>query len=330
MFVFEADTAGELWSSAWDEVEARGKHRLHARGDYREALHSVLSLRDPRQRWVTTRKPSINPAFAIAEVIWIVQGRNDSGFLLPWNRALPQYSGEGATLYGAYGERVRSRFGFDQLRRAADALEHSPEQRQVVLQIWDPETDFPTETGHSRAPDIPCNVMAMLKVVDGKLEWLQVMRSNDLIRGLPYNLVQWTSVQEVVAGWMGLDVGNYVHISDSLHVYDRDRSAFTSKLVPDQRSGADLRLSRAESENTFKALETTAEILGQATEEEAILGAIQALDPHSSYADWLYVLAAERTRRLGNPGLSRNLVERIGDAPLRWVTTQWHDEKSPL
>ena len=62
----------------------------------------------------------------------------------------------------------------------------------------------------------------MLKVRDNKLEWTQIMRSNDIYLGLPYNLIQFTSLQEIIAGWLKINVGSYCHYSDSLHLYHKD------------------------------------------------------------------------------------------------------------
>ena len=62
----------------------------------------------------------------------------------------------------------------------------------------------------------------MLKVRDGALEWTQILRSNDVFRGLPYNFVQFTMMQEIMAGWLNLRVGSYNQLSDSLHIYDSD------------------------------------------------------------------------------------------------------------
>ncbi|WP_345761682.1 thymidylate synthase [Diaminobutyricibacter sp. McL0608] len=324
MFTVDAKTAAEIWDAAWSEITTRGNHRTHVRGNYREALHSVLSLEDPRQRWVTTRVPPINPAFALAEVIWILRGRNDSAFLTAWNGKLPFYAGEGAEFYGAYGERLRSRFGFDQLSSAAEVLRSRPDQRQVVLQIWDASSDFPTGSGDSRSPDIPCNVSSLLKVVDGRLEWLQVMRSNDLVRGLPYNLVQWTTIQEVLAGWLGLEVGSYVHISDSLHIYDVDSSQFsasTSGELP--LSSADLRLDERESERVFATLENAANSLAESDSPEAVLARAEP-DVPSAYADWIKVLAGERLRRLGQAAEGLELAETVEDRALRAVSRAWH------
>jgi len=329
MFVAEALSASELWATAWAEIALHGNHRTHARGNYRDSLHSVLALNDPRQRWVLSRKPAINPAFAIAEVIWIVQGRIDAKFLTPWNRALVKYAGDEEQQYGAYGERVRARFGFDQLERAADVLSNNSEQRQVVIQIWDPQSDFPSADGHSRSRDIPCNVSSILKVVDGRLEWLQVMRSNDLVRGLPYNLVQWTSVQEVMAGWMNLDVGSYVHVADSLHVYDSDQGNFQVVSPPNVETTVDLRLGAADSRRVFGILEDVAERLADSNDVNDVMRLSKAIDPSSPYTDWLAVLGAERARRLHHAELSSELVETISDSALRAVASHWHQERRP-
>jgi len=164
----------------------------------------------------------MNPAFAIAEVVWILLGRNDSKFLNFWNPKLPQYCGNGLTYHGAYGYRLRHGAGGDQLERAYQALKSNKDSRQVVLQIWDTTCDMPNPDGSPQSKDIPCNIAAMLKVRGGALEWMQVMRSNDLFLGTPHNFIQWTSLQEVLAGWLSCKVGSFVLVTDSLHLYEHD------------------------------------------------------------------------------------------------------------
>ena len=41
----------------------------------------------------------------------------------------------------------------------------------------------------------------------------------DFWLGFPFNIVQFTMLQEIMAGWIGVDVGSYHHLSDSLHIY---------------------------------------------------------------------------------------------------------------
>ena len=205
---FEADTADETWRAIADEFRGgRVAGQASRAGSTRELLHAAISISRPRERWISSRNPPINPAFAMAEIIWIVTGRNDSWFLSYFNRKFPEFVGDGPTLHGAYGYRLRRHLELDQLSRAYHTLASNPDSRQVVLQIWDGTVDLPHPDGHPRAQDIPCNVLSMLKVRENKLHWTQIVRSNDFFLGLPYNLIQFTTLQEIIAGWLEVEVG---------------------------------------------------------------------------------------------------------------------------
>ena len=222
--VFSGPTADHVWCQISDAFrESEVARRQDSRGGpTREILHAAISIENPRCRWVISRNPTIDVAFALAEIVWIIRGRRDLKFLEFWNRKLSKYVGAGPELHGSYGHRLRVHLGTDQLKRAYDSLRHEPNTRQVVLQIWDSAIDLPAADGSPADQDIPCNVASLLKVRDGKLEWTQIIRSNDVFLGVPYNFVQFTSLQEIVAGWMGIECGSYNQISDSLHVYEKD------------------------------------------------------------------------------------------------------------
>ncbi|WP_417924869.1 thymidylate synthase [Collimonas pratensis] len=65
----------------------------------------------------------------------------------------------------------------------------------------------------------------------------RLTRSNDLYLGTPHNVVQFTCLQEIMAGWLGIEVGSYVQICDSLHLYEHDLAHFTVSLqVPSVRN----------------------------------------------------------------------------------------------
>jgi hypothetical protein len=180
----DARTANEAWKAA-AELLRTGIDQHHSNplgGGSREVHHVAISIEDPRQRWVFARRPPINPAFALAEVVWMSRGRNDAAFLTHWNKALRRFVGDDPILHGAYGHRLRYHFGADQLVRAAGVLSNSPSSRQAVLQIWDARNDLPQPDGTPVSKDIPCNVISCLKMVDGHLEWLQLIRSNDIFR----------------------------------------------------------------------------------------------------------------------------------------------------
>lgn len=237
-------TADELFIKALTELD----HALiqEGRGEpTKELLHVMFELIEPRNRLVTLR--DINPAFAFVEVLWIMAGGNSVNYLEFWNPRMKQFAQPNGLLYGAYGHRlgcadlwidamwdddalIESLYIYNpnpanqhviQLLDARDALGSKPNSRQVVLQIWDAQADLPDDLGQERAKDIPCNVVSHLLVRGGKLHWMQFMRSNDAIWGWPYNLVQWTFLQEFMAGWLGLDLGPFVLLSDSYHTYKK-------------------------------------------------------------------------------------------------------------
>lgn len=252
--VFDGRTADEIWRLATNGLihSQAGRQQGSRLGPMREYLHCSLHLSDPRQRWVLSRRPAMNPAFAIAELIWILLGRNDAGFVNYWNPALPHFAGHTDTYHGAYGYRLRNHFAIDQLERAYQALTANPDSRQVVLQIWDTQKDLPNPDGTSRDADIPCNIVAMPKIRDGKLEWLQVMRSNDLFLGTPHNFIQFTSLQEIIAGWLEVDLGSFVLVSDSLHYYEHDVEKLSiAEDVPEMVNRDCLNLPKAEFDRTL-------------------------------------------------------------------------------
>jgi thymidylate synthase len=134
---FKALTADDAWQQVADQFRCdnTGVRRQASRaGETREILHACVSISDPRQRWIASRMPPLNIAFALAEVIWIVRGRNDSAFVNYFSNAVRHFAGEGPTYHGAYGYRLRNTFGVDQLERARATFVRNPDSRQVVLQ----------------------------------------------------------------------------------------------------------------------------------------------------------------------------------------------------
>src|SRR6267142_6836672 len=137
--VFEGRTADSVWQMIATQFRSGTNvtKQPSRAGLTHEIVQGAITVTDPRQRWVISRRPAINPAFALAEIVWIVRGRNDSAFLTYFNNELPRYAGTGPTFHGAYGYRLRRHLGLDQLDRAFLALRAKPYSRQVVLQIWD-------------------------------------------------------------------------------------------------------------------------------------------------------------------------------------------------
>ena len=324
--VFEADTADEVWGKVADAFRAgEGTFQPSRAGEMYEILHSAISITDPAQRWVTARTPSINPAFAIAEIVWIITGRNDSAFLNYFNRQLPKYAGHNETYHGAYGYRLRYNLGIDQLERAYKVLKAKPSSRQVVLQIWDGRIDLPDDVGKEVSTDIPCNIVSILKVRRGKLEWMQIMRSNDVFRGLPYNIVQFTTVQEVMAGWLDLELGEYNQISNSLHVYQRDLEHIQTSYPGSSIVNTDsLAFPKEQSETYFHELARNIEIIiDQSVPTNKIVSLVHRSELPTSFRNMLSVLCAEGARRRRQQDVISDIMLDCTNAVYRHLYDQW-------
>ena len=97
--------------------------------------------------------------------------------------------------------------------------------RRAVIALGDPVKDDFDKNGQLKVTkDIPCTrELHFMKQTGGnKLDLIVRMRSNDLIWGASaVNVFNYTFMQEYVAAILGMELGNYFHIADNLHYYDR-------------------------------------------------------------------------------------------------------------
>lgn len=329
---FRFNNADECWLGLAKELlnNPESQFQNGRGGTAKELLHVGFSILNPRERWIVSREPALNPAFAIAEVIWIVNGRNDAEFLNYFNRSLPKYAGTTKVYPGAYGHRLCKHFRQNQLNRVYEALKADSNSRQAVLQIWDPETDMPNVNGTAKSQDIPCNICSLLKVRNGSLEWTQVMRSNDLFRGVPYNVIQFTMLQEIVAGWLGKSVGSYNHISDSLHVYEPNLDSVSSPGQGTVASNTDFLLeNKIESTAAFSELAKKTDMLVSDSEPESEIElSLNQTQLSESYRNMFAILCAESARRRGFAKLMSRSIESCTNPLFVQLFGRWLDRIS--
>ena len=176
----------------------------------------VLTIREPRKRVLFDEERNSNPVFHLMEALWMIAGRNDVEFIRQFNKQMYTYSDDGTTFNAAYGYRWRKHFGYDQIATAVEMLKKNPKDRRVVISMWDPYEDL-----NGESLDLPCNQQIMPRVRNGCLDFLTTNRSNDLIWGLlGANCVHLTVLQEFMASALKLNVGQWGHISNNLHVYE--------------------------------------------------------------------------------------------------------------
>ncbi|WP_430611085.1 thymidylate synthase [Enterococcus sp. DIV0876] len=328
---YQGKTVDDVWIQAEKELKETHNSVKSRTGETAELLHVIMQVDNPKQRWVSSRVPAISIGFALAEVIWILAGSNDSKVINYWNPALKQYAGMGDTYYGAYGERIRKSYGFDQLNSAYEALKNNPESRQIVISIWNPNRDFPDSDGQPRAEDIPCNVCSLLKVRNGKLEWTQIMRSNDLLLGLPYNFVQFTIIQEIMAGWLDLEIGSYCHFSDSLHLYDRDKEKVGAQIPLHVKNTDDLRVTKEKSDKLISQIFDNMKLLTQKNlSKEKLLELSELNQPEEGYCNMMRIISSYVADKLGYSEICEHILSNCSNELYVKLWGNWSQEKKEI
>ena len=317
-------TANEVWRKAADKI-LQQKDTVDGRtGETFEILHSFISIEDPKQKWIYDRVPPVSIGYALAELVWIMNGEDRSDVINFFNPRLTKFAGKADFYHGAYGKRIRAHFGFDQLEKAYYALQNVPKSRQVVIQIYDTKVDFPIDNGEPRDNDIPCNICSMLKIRQEKLEWSQIMRSNDVLLGMPYNFVQFTGLQEILAGWLELDIGTYNHYSDSLHLYKRDVSKIEIAQETTIENADSLALCKEESESIFKEIYERMKFLAlrNITEKE-IFSLARLKSEYVAYNNIMLVIAAYAALKKQYDDLVVELVRQCSNEVYATMWNRW-------
>lgn len=175
-----------------------------------------ITLKDPLSRILYSPTRNINLMFAFAEFLWITSGSNKLDFIEYYNKKYKDFSDDGLILNGAYGNRIFKPdvSNKNQWDKILELLKKDPDSRQAVLNIH-----LPSDLNLT-SKDIPCTCMIQFLIRNNKLNCITYMRSNDVIWGVPYDIFNFTLLQEVLAKQLGIQVGTYSHIAGSMHIYE--------------------------------------------------------------------------------------------------------------
>ena len=237
-------------------LEALATHGIETgsrAGGTTEVVGARFVITDPVQRGIRNPHRKHSDIAQLAETLWVLAGSNDITWMSKFLPRAPDFSDDGITWRAAYGDRLRhwpismqqyqealSNNNFegvnqdkdgcyvDQLLAVVSELRKTIGTRQAVMTIWDPAREL-TAVGATK--DMPCNDLIQFLVRDNKLHMHVYVRSNDLIWGLTgINYFEFSVLQELVASWIGVEVGNYIHSAMSLHMYSRHYEAASKML----------------------------------------------------------------------------------------------------
>jgi len=260
MRVIVGSDVNELFNLGCAHLKKYGDRQGSRNGDVLVCPYPVMSQYNfPYNRVLFDAVRDANPFFHLMESLWMLAGRNDAAFL---NQYVSDFGARFAEpdgrIWGGYGTRWRGWFirelydvpagaspveSIDQLTYVVDALKKNPDDRRVVIQMWDPVQDL-----GAAKKDVPCNTQVYPRVVrkyktrggemtyDDVLDITVMCRSNDIVWGAyGANAVHFSVLQEYLAAGVGCGIGTMYQLSNNFHgyveIFEKQKPSFLNPYI---------------------------------------------------------------------------------------------------
>ena len=211
MVNIKADSIDSLYSMCITQILENGE-MTHPRGfNCLELSPCSITLTDPQNNILVNDKRKARWYFMGAELLWILMGRKDVEMISFYNSRISQFSDDGKEFFGSYGPKI-----VDQLPYVIETLTRDPWSRQALINIW---REKPPIT-----KDVPCTVVLhFIRRPVNKLNLVVYMRSQDIWLGFPYDVHNFTCLQNIVASMLNIKLGTFTLIQGSLHLYENNK-----------------------------------------------------------------------------------------------------------
>jgi thymidylate synthase len=276
----------------------------------KEKLAVKFILENPRSRipYVKARKFSIQ--YMVAELLWYLSGEDSTAWISNYSSFWNKISDDGKTANSAYGSRIFrphgriANFSLIQWEYIVDELKNDPDTRRAVIHIRSPWDSVQAKL------DVPCTLTLQFFIRDEKLHMVVNMRSSDLILGIAYDVPAFTMFQEMLALELGVGLGTYTHVSNSLHIYER-HFGMVEEMLKDSaiQQSQMMQISRGEIPfmgpvlpiKEMMVFEKYLRTSDSSSQIDTLLGEIDFLDVEdiSYWKDWGKILASHRLKKLG-------------------------------
>lgn len=213
--------------------KAGSSNSVHSNRNFREIIGSHSVLLNPRNRIFTSNIDNklFDPGLASARLIYLLSGSNELEPISFYSQGVDKFSDDGKTIAGsAYGHRIfRSKNeDISQMDKLINILQEQRNSTRGSISLYDSE-----DCGRE-SKDIPCALNFTFSPRDDILHATLTMRANACLRLMPYNVFEFTMLQEWVANRCKFVLGQYHHSVISLHIRD-DELVITPDIVDEQK-----------------------------------------------------------------------------------------------
>jgi len=274
----------------------------------KEKLGVSFRIKDPRDRLPYLPERGFNASYYIAESLWYLSGNDSSAWISNYSSFWKNISDDGLTANSAYGARIfkpHSRVcanlsdNWTQWDYVLDELCKDPDSRRAVIHIRSPQDSI------LASKDVPCTLSLQFFLRDDEVHMVVSMRSSDLIFGIAYDVPAFTLFQEMLANELSLrlsrpiGLGEYTHISNSLHIYER-HFEMCDRILSSDKAEISMTMPKLPvgkiPVDEMLAFEANCRNASSVQELDNLIGTVR-LDDY--WKDWCILLANHRMFRLG-------------------------------
>jgi thymidylate synthase len=198
-------------------------HGHHPGQGFRELMNCSAILADPRDRLFSSGADQslMNPGLAVARFFFMLSGSDRLEDIAFYSNGARRFTDDGLTMPGSsYGHRIFCpEAGVNQFEAAASLMGMRPNTRRAAIAIYQP-----LDCGRP-SNDIPCSMGMVFSPRGRRLHATVLMRANNALRLLCYNIFEFTLLMEFMAAQTGQDLGTYHHFAVSMHILESDLPA---------------------------------------------------------------------------------------------------------
>ena len=272
----------------------------------KEKIAVSFRITNPRNRLLYIPQRGFSLTYCIAEALWYFSGMSSTEWISNYSSFWKNISDDGVNANSAYGARIFvenakiAQGRFKQWEYIKEELKRDPDSRRAVIHIRVPDDSIDAKL------DVPCTKSLQFFVRNDELHLVAHMRSNDVVLGLTFDVPAFTMMQELMANELGLKLGSYTHIANSMHIYERHYEM--CKSIMDQMhdnmrtltTHGKLRQMPEMTSPPIEKLLAYEDMLRAAVDEPAISSILEdsmkQLDQY--WSDWITILAAHRKSKL--------------------------------
>jgi thymidylate synthase len=216
------DTFSSAYSNLLYKIYNNPEFETSPRGmSIKEDLNVMFILNNPKSNLYINKVRSSPVSYICDELIWYLQGDTSPTWIGKraslWNRI----TNPDGTVNSNYGNLILYETDPSQFQWAYESLVGDKDSRQALMNY-----NGIANCHFFGVKDFTCTLSSIFHIRDNKLHMTTTMRSNDIIFGLPADIVWFTIVHQQMfkhlqKEYFNLELGTYTHIAHSLHLYEK-------------------------------------------------------------------------------------------------------------